>query len=68
MSDKPMAAHGLTSYRYGGRYGWIMIGAKNHSEALTEASRSTDAVDPSKLQIWDGSEYVDVVSQDDSDR
>lgn len=57
--DKPCAAHGLTSYRYRGRYGWIMIGAINHADALREAARSSSAaIDPANLQIWNGTEYV----------
>ena len=38
--NKPCADYGLTSYRYKGQYGWIMIGAKNTDDALTEAARS----------------------------
>ena len=60
MTDRPMAAHGLTSYRYRGRYGWIMIGARNTNNALSEAKRSTDNVTRSNLQVWNGSEYVNV--------
>jgi hypothetical protein len=30
--DKPCAMRGLTSYRYAGRYGWIMIGAVDDTE------------------------------------
>ena len=32
-----MAAPGLDSYRYWGRYGWVMIGAKDAQDALNEA-------------------------------
>jgi hypothetical protein len=56
--DKPLAAAGLTSYRCQGRYGWIMIGAKDHADAMREARRSCDCVTESGLQIWDGSQYV----------
>lgn len=60
-TDKPLADHGLISYRYRGRYGWIMIGAKDDTDALNEARRSTDdAVTADKLEIWNGSEYVSV--------
>lgn len=38
--DKPLAVAGLTSYRYRGAYGWIMIGAKDTADALREANRS----------------------------
>lgn len=55
ITGKPLADHGLTSYRYRGRYGWIMIGA------LREARRSTDyPVTLDKLEIWNGSEYVQI--------
>jgi hypothetical protein len=56
--DRPLAAHGLLSYRYKGRYGWIMIGALDHADALKEAQRSTrDTVTPDRLQFWDGEQY-----------
>jgi hypothetical protein len=51
--DKPLAAPGLTSYRLKGPYGYIMIGAKGHADAMNEAARSTANPDPSKLEIWD---------------
>ena len=58
LCDKPMAAQGLTSYRYRGRYGWIMIGAKDDNDALREAQRSTsDKVIIDNLQIWKESQY-----------
>lgn len=61
ITDKPLAAEGFISYRYKGRYGWIMIGASDDDHALTEARRSTDyAVDKENLQVWNGSEYVDI--------
>jgi hypothetical protein len=57
--DKPLAAHGLTSYRYAGNYGWIMIGATDHADALKQAQRSmrhdTPTID--KLQVWNGIQY-----------
>lgn len=60
-TDKPLADHGLTSYRYRGRYGWIMIGARDDMDAMREASRSTDdAVTADKLEIWNGTNYVPV--------
>jgi len=59
--DKPLADHGLTSYRYRGRYGWIMIGAKDHNDALREARRSTDEpINRRHLERWNGSEYVQI--------
>jgi hypothetical protein len=53
------AAHGLTSYRYAGNYGWIMIGATDHADALREAARSMrhDAPTIDKLQVWNGTQY-----------
>jgi len=58
LTDKPLAVTGLTSYRCQGRYGWIMIGAKNHEDALNEARRSSDAVKEDTLEVWNGTEYV----------
>lgn len=51
---------GLTSYRYRGNYGWIMIGANSHDEALREANRSLSTKDAQidKLQVWNGVQYV----------
>lgn len=61
--NKPMAADGLISYRYRGRYGWIMIGASTDTEALSEAQRSTDdTVTPDRLERWNGRHYVGVLS------
>jgi hypothetical protein len=59
ITDKPLAAKGLTSYRYRGWYGWIMIGAKDVSDALREAGRSTDEkITTDNLQVWDGNKYT----------
>ncbi len=65
-TDKPLAVKGFISYRYAGNYGWIMIGAKDHADALREANRSLSYSKSSpatldKLQIWNGSEYVTAV-------
>ena len=61
ITGKPLADHGLISYRYRGRYGWIMIGAKDDTDAQNEARRSTDdAVTADKLEIWNGTNYVPV--------
>lgn len=52
--DKPLAASGLLSFRYKGRYGYVMIGATNTEDALREARRSIDG--PALVQnldIWD---------------
>lgn len=63
MTDKPMAAPGLISYRYRGRYGWIMIGALDDADALREANRSTDGpVTMDNLQVHDGDCYRDTLS------
>jgi hypothetical protein len=61
LCDKPMAMKGLISYRYRGRYGWIMIGAKDDNDALREAQRSTsDKVTMDNLQIWKGNQYENI--------
>ena len=58
--NMPMADKGLVSYRYKGRYGWIMIGAKDIDGALREAARSTsDPITVEKLQVLSGAEYID---------
>jgi trehalose-6-phosphatase len=62
FKDKPLAAHGLISYRCKTAYGWCMIGAKDDDDALNEAKRSSTRDVPTKedLQIWDGKEYVPI--------
>lgn len=59
--NKPCAAPGYTSYRARGRYGWIMIGAKDTADALREAKRSTTG-NIRDLEIWDATQlrYVPV--------
>ena len=53
VCDKPLAAAGLTSYRYKGRYGWVMIGATDANEALREALRSTTGpVSMDNLEVY----------------
>lgn len=54
--------NGLTSYRYRGRYGWIMIGATDDKDALNEAGRSLtwDAPVMSNLERWNGDYYVPI--------
>ena len=58
--DRLCAARGFTGYRYRyGRYGWIMIGARDDADALNEAKRSTGLTpDIANLQRWDGAVYV----------
>lgn len=59
--DRPLAVPGLISYRYRGRYGWIMIGATDNADALSEARRSTDQpVTIDRLQVWNGEAYTDI--------
>lgn len=64
--DKPLAAAGLTSYRYRGGYGWIMIGATDTADALREANRSLCQGEASvdRLQIFDAAagRYVEVTA------
>lgn len=63
LTSKPLAAKGYISYRYKGRYGWIMIGAKNTLDALNEAKRSTSTpVTLNNLQIWSEEQYEAVAS------
>lgn len=51
--DRPCASVGLSSYRYQGPFGWIMIGAASVADALKEAARSTDApITPERLWRW----------------
>lgn len=52
IEDRPLAAPGLISYRCKGRFGWIMIGAKDHADAMREARRSTPDPKREDLQIW----------------
>jgi len=56
--EKPCADRSFISYRAKGRYGWIMIGAKDDADAMREAGRSTDTV--ITLERWDGTRYVGV--------
>ena len=57
--DKPLANKGLKSYRYKGNHGYIMIGAKDVEEALTQAnlSLSSGAATVDKLQVHKNGEY-----------
>lgn len=57
--NRPCAAPGLTSYRYRTTYGWIMIGATSHADALREAQRSTDSpIEFERLEVWNGEHYT----------
>lgn len=57
-----MAAPGLISYRCKGPdgWGWIMIGARDHDDAMREALRSSERARREDLEIWDGAKYVPV--------
>jgi hypothetical protein len=57
-ADRPMAAQGLRSYRARGRFGVIMIGARDDAEAMREALRSTDK--PEGLERWTGVAFAPV--------
>ena len=58
-TDRPLAVKGLTSYRYRGRFGWIMIGAKDTAEALREAERSHgEPCTVDRLEIWTSAGYA----------
>jgi hypothetical protein len=59
LHDRPMAARGLTSYRIPDRYGgYVMIGAKDHKDAMREARRSTPKPKREELEVWNGEKYV----------
>jgi hypothetical protein len=58
FTERPLAAAGLTSYRCKGAYGWIMIGAADHVDAMREARRSSATARHEDLQVWDGERYV----------
>lgn len=60
--NRPCAAPGLISYRYvNGPYGFVMIGAKDDADALSEAGRSvTGHVYPDRLERWNGESYAPV--------
>lgn len=60
LCDMSLAAQGLISYRCKSRYGWIMIGGKDHDDAFREAKRSGH-VSREDLEIWDDSRYVKAV-------
>lgn len=62
LTDRPLAAPGLTSYRARGPFGWIMIGATDKAHAMREALRSTEK--PQDLQIYDGDAYRPIQEND----
>ncbi len=59
-SDTPIAAAGLISYRCKNRFGYTMIGAKDHDDAFSEALRSDPDAKREDLEIWKGFQYVKV--------
>ena len=62
--ERPLAAPGLISYRYKGRYGWVMIGAISADDALKQAARSTnDTPVLENLQVWNGVSYESVLAE-----
>ena len=64
-SDIPCAPQGLTSYRYAGYYGWIMIAADCEADALKQAALSTAyPIERNRLQIWDGMKYIPILTSD----
>lgn len=63
LTDRPLASKGLISYRYRGRYGWIMIGATDDKDALRQANRSISdgslaTID--RLEVWRNDRYESV--------
>jgi hypothetical protein len=61
LQGVPCAAPGFKSYRYRGRYGFVMIGATDDNDALNEAARSVDHdVSFDRLEYWNGAEYKPV--------
>ena len=58
VTERPLAAAGLKSYRCKGRFGWIMIGATDDSDAMREARRSDESASADQLQVWDGVRYI----------
>ena len=66
MQNRPLAEKGLTSYRakLPSSANHIMIGAKNHEDALREARRSNGSVKPEHLEVWDGGSYKPVARAD----
>ncbi|MBA9846810.1 hypothetical protein ACUXIL_003358 [Ralstonia pickettii] len=63
LCDRPLAAQGFTSYRCRSRYGWIMIGAYDDRDALSEARRSRADALSQDLEVWDGSQYRPVLAR-----
>lgn len=65
--NKPCAIKGLISYRYiNGKYGYIMIGAKDDDDAINEANRSLTYPNANinNLEKWSGSKYEKILQND----
>lgn len=63
FTELPCAAAPFKSYRYRGRYGWVMIGAHDDADALQQAARAAfEPVMLDKLQRWNGIAYEDATS------
>lgn len=61
MAGRSLADNGLISYRCRSSYGgWIMIGARDHEDAIKQAYLSKTDCQREGLEIWDGSAYVKV--------
>jgi hypothetical protein len=61
VTDRPCASPGLTSYRYRGTYGYIMIGATNYSDAKRQAELSTSGpINALRMEVWTGDKYLPV--------
>ena len=58
IHERPCASKGLTSYRCKTIYGWVMIGARDHDDAMNEAKQSSSFAKRENLEVWDGSRYI----------
>ena len=68
LVDRPLADAGLESYRYQleSGFGWIMIGAVSHAQAISQANlRLSKGATMNRLQIWSGSQYVAATPDND---
>jgi hypothetical protein len=71
IHEKPCAVPGSrhASYRYLGRYGYIMAAADTHMEAEREVRRSLSGpFEKGRLEVWNGTEYVPAVKLDNPPR
>ena len=71
LEDRPLAAHGLKSYRcasggttlLGGKKSWVMIGATDDEDAFKQALRSSFKCRREDLEVWDGEKYIPCTSK-----